>query len=334
MSAFQRLMLALVLLPVGSPVEPAHAYLKLGVRTGDRIVTLRWRQAPVRYRVTERDAAGISAADLRDAVGRAFATWQAVSSSSIAYQFGGFTSGLPGEDDGASTLGLVARPDLDRVLASTSFLVDVVTGDLLEADIFFNAAFPWSVAPGGGPGRYDVETIALHEIGHLSGLGHSAIGETELTETGRRVVAVESVMFPIAFGPGSVANRNLRADDIAGISDLYPAQGFVANTGSVSGRVVGAGRGLFGAHVVAVNLATGGLVGGFTLDANGQFSIAGLSPGPHLIRVEPLDDVEPGSFFEDTAPVALEFRPAFHRRLIVAPRGGDSGSFEVAVAPK
>ena len=58
------------------------------------------------------------------------------------------------------------RPDLARVLASTSFLVDGVTGELLESDVFFNSTFAWSVAPGGEPNRWDLESIALHEIGH------------------------------------------------------------------------------------------------------------------------------------------------------------------------
>ena len=122
----------------------------------------------------------MTAADLRDAAGRAFAKWQAVPTASIGYQFAGFTAALPGEDDGVTTLGFDERPDLDRVLASTSLLVDEVTGELVEADIFFNSSFPWSVSAAGERGRYDLETIALHEIGHLSGLGHSALGETEL----------------------------------------------------------------------------------------------------------------------------------------------------------
>ena len=40
----------------------------------------------------------------------------------------------------------MSEPSLDRVLASTSYLVDDATGELLESDIFFNSAFPWSVA--------------------------------------------------------------------------------------------------------------------------------------------------------------------------------------------
>ncbi len=323
---------AVVLL--AADARPALAYLKFGIRTGDRSVALRWTRVPVRYRVTEGAAPGVGATDLRDAVARAFSSWEAVPSSSVAYRFDGFTSALPGEDDGATTVGFAERPDLDRVLASTSLLIDVATGELLEADIFFNTSFPWSVSTAGERGRFDLETIALHEIGHLSGLGHSALGETELVEAGRRVIAAESVMFPIAFSSGTVANRTLRADDVAGISDLYPDAGFADRTGSISGRVTRVGRGLFGAHVVAFNVATGQLIAGFTLNAEGRFSIGGLSPGPHLLRVEPLDDADIESFFDASSPIDIDFTVTFHNRLVVAPRGGDSGSVEVAVEPK
>ena len=192
--------------------QPAFAYLQFGVTVSGRQLTVKWPQGPVRYFVSNAGVPGVSAADFQAAVGRAFATWEAVPTASIAYQFAGLTAAGPGRDDGLSTLGFQSRPDLDRVLASTSFLIDAATGALLESDIFFNAAFPWSVAPGGEPNRYDIESIALHEIGHLSGLGHSALGETELRAGGGRLVtSAGAVMFPIAFTAGSTAGRTLRA---------------------------------------------------------------------------------------------------------------------------
>ena len=96
---------------------PAFAYLKFGVPVGGRQVTLRWAQTPVRYFVAGTGVPGVTAADLQNAVGRAFATWQAVPTASIAYQFAGVTAGSPGSDDGSSVLGFRNRPDLDRVLA-------------------------------------------------------------------------------------------------------------------------------------------------------------------------------------------------------------------------
>ena len=250
-----------------SQAQPALAYLTFGVPVNGELVTLKWARPQVRYYISDTSTVpGVSVDQFQAAVARAFDRWQAVPTSAITYQFGGFTSALPGEDDGLSTLGVVNRPDLNRVLASTSFLIDTVTGELIESDIFFNAALPWSVAAAGEADTYDLESIALHEIGHMSGLAHSALGETELREGGgRRVIAAAAVMFPIAFAAGSVAQRTLQADDIAGISDLYPDGGFATALGSISGRVTMDGRPIFGAHVVAFDPATRSMVAAFTL---------------------------------------------------------------------
>jgi hypothetical protein len=285
--------------------------------------------------VSETGVPGVSATDFQGAVGRAFATWQAVPTASISYQLAGVTSASPGSDDGSSVLGFRSRPDLDRVLASTSFLIDSSTGALIESDIFFNSAFSWSVAAAGEAGRFDLESIALHEIGHFSGLGHSALGETELISTGgRRVLSAEAIMFPIAFASGSITGRTLKADDIAGISDLYPDGDFNSTDGSLSGQVTRDGQPLFGAHVVAFNPATGTMVASFTLNAQGQFSIGGLSPGPHVVRVEPLDDAEVDSFFDSSQHVDVDFRVSFLDRLVVVPKGGDSGEIALKVVRK
>ena len=330
-----RLVAILLSMLLVAPAPPAFAYLKFGTRVNGQQVSLKWAQTPVRYFVNSASAVpGVSVDDFQAAVGRAFAQWQAVPTSSIAYQFAGLTAAMPGQDDGLSTLGFQSRPDMDRVLASTSFLVDAATGAVIESDIFFNSSFAWSVASAGEAGRFDLESIALHEIGHLSGLGHSALGETELREGGgRRVLGAEAIMFPIAFAPGTIAGRTLKADDIAGISDLYPDGGFATSTGSLSGRVTRDGQPIFGAHIVAFDPATGSMVAGFSLNAQGEFSVNGLSPGPHIVRVEPLDDAEIDSFL-DASLVDVDFTVAFYDRLVVVPRGGDRGGVVVTVSRK
>src|SRR5262245_65454242 len=104
-------------------------------------------------------------------------------------------------------------------------------------------------------------------------------------------------MFPIAFAPGTTAGRTLRADDIAGISDLYPESGADGELGAISGRVTKNGQPIFGAHIVAFDPQTSAMVGSFTLTPQGEFSIGALPAGPRLLRVEPLDDADVDSFF-------------------------------------
>ena len=330
-----RLLTLLVTLTcVAASSEPAAAYLKLGTRTGTRTVTLRWEEFPVRYFVTNASAEGVSVPQLRDAITRAFATWTSVETASVTVEFAGLTNARPNADDGMSVIGFVERRDQDRTLGATSFLIDTLSGEILEAEIYLNSAFSWSVGAGGEANRFDVESIALHEIGHLLGLGHSALGETELRSGGRRVLAAESAMFPVAFSTGSITGRTLRADDIAGISDIYPSSSYRRERGSASGRVTKSGRGVLGAHVVAFNLRTGTLVGGFSLNQDGHFVIGGLEAGPHVLRVEPLDDGDIESFFDLTLNIDTNFRVKFHDRIIVVPRGGGASDVEIRVEPK
>ena len=326
--------LACILALVLAAPDPAFAYLKFTARTlrGD-IVTLRWDGA-VRWFATDRGVPGVTATQFQAAMARAFSTWEAVPSSTISFQFAGFTGAEPFEDDDRTVLGFQSHPELDRVLGATGFVIDALTGEIVESDIFFNTTFEWSVAAAGESGRFDLESTAVHEIGHLLGLGHSALGETEVQPTGgRRVLASSAVMFPISLGRGNTADRELQPDDIAGASDLYPGGNHRARTGGVRGRVTKNGAPVFGAHVVAFNPETGDLIGGFSVNEGGEFEITGLAPGPQVIRVEPLDDADVDSFFDED-DVDIDFQVKYHDRLFVAPQGGVGERFDVAVRPK
>lgn len=80
-----------------------------------------------------------------------------------------------------------------------------VIGNNLPRPVHFDdTEVNWTV--GTGLGTFDVETVALHEIGHILGLGHS-----DLTT---------AVMFKNI--DGNATHRQLTRDDIAGVQKLYP----------------------------------------------------------------------------------------------------------------
>lgn len=313
----------------------ASAYLKLGFTLNGKQISVRWNRMPVRYYVTNRDVTGVSATQLQTTVQSSFATWAKTPTVVISAQFAGFTSIDPFVDDSINVIGFRARSDLDRVLGATTFNFDDVTGELIEADIFLNSTFNWSVAAAGESGRYDVQSIATHEIGHLLGMGHSALGETELRPTGgRAVIGKRAILFPIAFPAGNIEDRTPKPDDLAGLGDIYASAAFNRQFGQVSGRVTLNGRGVFGAHVAAFNSATGELIGGFALDNSGNFVIGGLKPGLYVLRAEPLDDGDLDSFFSEDTTVNINFKPAFYSKLVAVPAGGSSGSVEIKVQSK
>lgn len=317
---------------LAAATAPAQAYLKFGVEVGGRTVPVRWTPGAIRYFVFERDFGGVSAQAFSDAVVRATTTWGQVPGLPVTFSPQGYTRSQPLEADGRSTIGFLDRPDQERVLGAATFLLDAATGALIESDIYFNTRFRWSTAAAGEAGANDLESVALHELGHLLGLGHSALGETEISGSGRRVVSTGAVMFPIAWPAGSIADRVLQADDIAGVRDLYealPSDAF----GSIQGRVSRNGSGVYGAHVVAFGLESGELVGGYTLNTNGEFVIAGLPEGPYVLRVEPLDDADLESFF-GPANVDINFAVTYAPRLAVVQAGGATGSIAIEVRAK
>jgi hypothetical protein len=102
-----------------------------------------------------------------------------------------------------------ADPDhsmIGGVLAHADFppACGVVTDTLPKPVHFDDSETAWSVTPSAG--TFDIETVALHELGHILGLQHSDVPG--------------SVMFPSV--AANTTNRALTPDDLLGIRQLYP----------------------------------------------------------------------------------------------------------------
>jgi Matrixin len=325
---------ALLLMAVAVSVgggDVGHAYLRSFLDLDGERIFVRWLEPTIRYVVNDRGVSGVSGAELQTVVDRAFARWRDVPTSAISFQSAGVTTASPLDQDFINTIGFINAPEFEGVLGLTTVTFDTVTGEIVEADIFFNSTELWSVAAQGQAGRFDLESVATHEAGHFLGLDHSALGFFEEKDGDVRLASAEAIMFPYAFDAGNIALRTLRPDDIAGASFIYPDGDFSATTGTLSGRVIRGTAGAYGAHVMALNPITGRMIGGFVLGSAGEFAIAGLEPGQYVVRVEPIDDIGIDSFFEEPPTVELDFAPRFYDRFVTVPAGGVSERFDIQV---
>ena len=191
-------------------------------------------------------------------------------------------------------------------------LVSVDSSDhIVESDIIFNTAdytfsttqetnIGYTISATGYlriTGTVNFQNIAVHEIGHFSGLGHSYIdGNVQSVQFDRYGnfigpypdVNSLATMYPFELNGSEI--RTLEADDIAGISHLYPGPTFLASRGVIEGKIVSAADPtvpVFGAHVVAVDNSDQEQIGACS-DKDGVFRIEGLDPNtsPYTLFAE------------------------------------------------
>lgn len=93
------------------------------------------------------------------------------------------------------------------VLAMTTVTFSRSTGEIYDADIEVNTALHDFAVAETAIG-VDLLSVATHEAGHFFGLAHSA--------------DPDATMFAV-YTPGTISQRTLEADDVAGICDAYPA---------------------------------------------------------------------------------------------------------------
>ena len=141
------------------------------------------------------------------AVEAAFDTWQNIGSSYVTFERGADTTLAVVDEDGVSlVLWESWGPGFANVIAGVAPYGDPI---ITEIDISFNDDFDWTTS--GQSGRYDVQNVATHEIGHTL-LLEDLYGYSDSLKT--------------MYGLGDVEethHRDLTTDDIAGCVYIYPA---------------------------------------------------------------------------------------------------------------
>lgn len=209
-----------------------------------------------------------------DVITASFASWEDVAPSSARFAFQGIVgSRNRNSRDRVNLITLGAQESLGTGVLAATFIASEDSGRITDADIVFGRDVAFSTSATPDPGRFDVEAIATHEIGHLLGLEHSGLARATMAPFTDR---------------GDVHQRTPHLDDQIGAALLYPADGFLGSTGALAGRVTLAGAPVFVAHVVAAR-ADGPIVAGTLSEPDGSYRIEGLAPGAYVVYAEPLD---------------------------------------------
>jgi len=146
--------------------HPAYQFLRT---SGGTPLSWRTQAFPVEYTLNQAGSDDVPLAEVQTTTQRSFATWEAVPSASITFRFAGTTSQLTTGNDGVNLIRWYEShfPFDQDSLAVTVNTYNDVTGEMLDADINVNGTFNWSVNPGAG--RFDLESVLTHEIGHVCG---------------------------------------------------------------------------------------------------------------------------------------------------------------------
>lgn len=249
----------------------AAAYTRITLSGGQ---SPKWQTMPISYYINEQGLSQISNGSEFRAVRAAFQTWQNVQTADVRFNDRGTTPLRYVDLDGFNIVTFAddSSPLGSSTIAATFQYFDTSRSSFQDADIVFNPALQFSTS--GEAGRFDIQSILTHEIGHMLGLDHAGL--------------ISSVMAP--FGVDSqLDQRTLQYDDIVGITEIYPRASSAPATGQIRGTILAGTAPVFGAHVVAID-SDGTSVVSTMSQPDGAYTIRFLPPGSYRVVAEPLDN--------------------------------------------
>ena len=151
---------------------------------------------------------GVDTNQFSAAMIRAFATWEALPTAAIGYQFIGFTFAEPGDDDGMSTLGFQAAPG---ARSCSRLPVFSSTASPASCSSRHSSSYELRMVSGGRSDRFD---LRKHRGSRDQSSQQARPLDDQRDGTGgerwRRVVAAKRCYFPSRLQGGQISARTLR----------------------------------------------------------------------------------------------------------------------------
>lgn len=184
-----------------------------------------WRSLPVSYWINSAGSADVPMGTVESVVQDSFDVWGDPCCSSFSAAYQGQTSLTATNNQGRVVLSWTEsswNPNWGSVNVTIGVTFSQVYSNcaIAEAPIIFNGVgFRFST----NGSATDLQSIATHEIGHLTGLGHSQLQD--------------ATMFA-SYLHGSTHSRTLHQDDVDGVCSLYTKScSCVSNSDCASGEV-------------------------------------------------------------------------------------------------
>lgn len=164
----------------------------------------KWADPTIRIKINiNSDQAGGQERSFRDAILRALRTWSVVADADFTLLDEGTTTATSTDHNGLNEILFMHKGENSQLGQAQIWFTQ--NGVILEADIWLNDDYTFSTADLPAVGEIDLESVALHELGHWVPLDHTADSN--------------AVMYAVL---NQSTKRVLHEDDLNRLIALYP----------------------------------------------------------------------------------------------------------------